>query len=312
MPDSSRDTIQIADAVQGHWAMRHLPLALLPYAQLMRLERPIGWWLLLLPCWWGLALGQIAAGGGWPNAWHALLFLAGAIIMRGAGCTLNDLADREFDAKVARTRLRPIASGRVSPKAALVFLALQLAAGFLILVQFNGFTIITGICSLVIVAVYPFMKRITHWPQAVLGLAFNWGALVGWTATHGNLGWAALALYAAGIAWTLGYDTIYAHQDVEDDVLVGVKSTALLFGENTRPWLAMFFALAVLLLAASLWLAGAGLAAYLGVAAAALHGAWQVHRFRTGDSPLSLKLFKSNRIFGLLVLAGLLLDSVLA
>lgn len=298
----------IADARARNWVEDYLPAAALPYAQLARLDRPIGWWLLLLPCWWGLALAQIAAGGGLPNLWHGLLFLIGAIVMRGAGCTLNDMADRDFDAAVTRTKNRPIASGRVSRTQAFIFLALQSLIGLVVLLQFNWFTVMVGAASLLIVAVYPFMKRVTHWPQFVLGLAFNWGALVAWAATHGSLSLAPVLLYAAGIAWTLGYDTIYAHQDKDDDIMIGVKSTALLFGANTRPWLAGFFALTFALLIAALIQVQAGPAAYAGLAAAALHAAWQLQRFDHTDSALCLKLFKSNRTFGLLVLAGLLLD----
>ena len=306
----SSGTTHIADAKPVNWVERYLPAAALPYAQLMRLDRPIGWWLLLLPCWWALVLGQIAAGGGMPNLWHALLFLIGAIVMRGAGCTLNDMADQKFDAMVERTRNRPLASGRVSRKQAFVFLATLSLIGLLVLLQFNWFSIVLGASSLLIVAIYPFMKRITHWPQFVLGLAFNWGALIGWTATHASLSPATLLLYAGGISWTLAYDTIYAHQDKEDDVLIGVKSTALLFGANTKPWLAGFFGLAIVLIAFALLQANAGPASYAGLAASALHAAWQTKTFDHTNSNHCLKLFKSNRTFGLLFLAGLLLDTL--
>jgi 4-hydroxybenzoate polyprenyltransferase len=301
---------RIADAAPQNWVERILPLAALPYAQLMRLDRPIGWWLLLLPCWWGLVLGQIAAGGGVPSLWHGALFLLGAIVMRGAGCTLNDIADVDFDAKVERTKNRPIASGRISRKQAFVFLAMQAFIGLVVLVQFNWYTIVLGAASLLIVAIYPFMKRITHWPQFVLGLAFNWGALVGWSATHGSLSLPAVLLYAGGIFWTLAYDTIYAHQDKEDDVLIGVKSTALLFGAKSKPWLLGFFGAATLCFATALWMIGAGLISYLGLAAAGLHAAWQLQSFDHSNSALCLKLFKSNRTFGLLFLTGLLVDSL--
>jgi 4-hydroxybenzoate polyprenyltransferase len=299
---------RIADARPQNWVERLLPGVALPYAQLMRLDRPIGWWLLLLPCWWGLVLGQIAVGGGVPSLWYAVLFLLGAIIMRGAGCTLNDMADVDFDAKVARTKSRPIASGRVSRKQALLFLAAQALIGLVILLQFNWYTVVLGAASLLIVAIYPFMKRITHWPQFVLGLAFNWGALVGWSATHASLSLPAVLLYAGGIFWTLAYDTIYAHQDTEDDALIGVKSTALLFGANSKPWLAMFFGAAIFCIAAALWSVGAGVASYIGLAAAAAHGLWQLQSFNHSDSALCLKLFTSNRTFGLLFFAGLLVD----
>ena len=311
MSDASSQHKRVADALPGHWADNILPLAFRPYARLMRLERPIGWWLLLLPCWWGLALGQIALGGGIPNLWFALLFLIGAIIMRGAGCTLNDIADRNFDGKVERTRLRPIPAGQVSVRQAFVFLAVLCLAGLLVLLQFNWFTVGTGAASLLIVAIYPFMKRITYWPQAVLGLAFNWGALVGWTSLHGSLSLAPVLLYAGGIAWTLGYDTIYAHQDKEDDAVIGVKSTALKFGDTSIYWLGLFYFASLALIDAAIWLAGGSVIAHLGVAAAALHAAWQLARFDAGNGTRCLELFRSNRIFGLLITLALVLDSSL-
>ena len=311
MSDASRPAAPVADAVPDHWADRLLPSALRPYARLMRLERPIGWWLLLLPCWWGLALGQIADTGGLPNLWYALLFLIGAIIMRGAGCTLNDIADRNFDGRVERTRLRPIPAGQVSVKAAFAFLILLCLLGLVVLLQFNWFTVSTGAASLIVVAVYPVMKRITYWPQAVLGLAFNWGALVGWTAVHGSLSLAPLLLYAGGVCWTLAYDTIYAHQDKEDDAMIGLKSTALKFGDKSIWWLGLFFFLALALIDAAIWLAKGSLIAHVGVAAAAMHAAWQLARFDPANSARCLELFRSNRIFGLIITIGLLLDSLL-
>jgi 4-hydroxybenzoate polyprenyltransferase len=311
MSDASRRDMRVADALPGHWADRFLPVGVRPYARLMRLERPIGWWLLLLPCWWGLALGQIALGGGIPNPWYAVLFLIGAIIMRGAGCTLNDIADRNFDGLVERTRLRPIPSGQVSIRQAFIFLAALCLLGLLVLIQFNWFTIVTGAASLLVVAVYPFMKRITYWPQAVLGLAFNWGALVGWASLHGSLSLAPLLLYAGGISWTLAYDTIYAHQDKEDDVLIGVKSTALRFGEQSTPWLILFFASALGLIDAAIWLAGGGIIAHLGVAGAALHAAWQLARFDAANSARCLEIFRSNSKFGLIITLALTVDSLL-
>ena len=301
----------IADAGKDNWVERLLPQAMQPYAQLMRLDRPIGWWLLLLPCWWGLFLAQIVRGGGLPNLWFAFLFLLGAIIMRGAGCTLNDIVDRNYDGLVARTKGRPIPSGRVSVKQALIFLVGQCLLGLVILLQFNFYTIVLASASLLIVAVYPFMKRITHWPQLVLGLAFNWGALVGWSAVQGSLAWQPLVLYLGGIFWTLGYDTIYAHQDKEDDVLIGVKSTALQFGENTTGWLIIFFVLALVSIDAALWLAGATFIAHMGVALAAFHTAWQVTRFEINNSALCLRLFKSNREFGLIIASFLFLDCLI-
>jgi 4-hydroxybenzoate polyprenyltransferase len=310
MTEASNPT-HIADAKAQNWIERFAPAALLPYAQLARLDRPIGWWLLLLPCWWSLALAQIAIGGGMPNFWYALLFLIGAIVMRGAGCTLNDLADADFDGKVERTKQRPIPSGRVSKSQALVFLALQLFFGLIVVLQFNWFTIKLAAASLIIVAIYPFMKRFTHWPQFVLGLAFNWGALVGWSSVTGSLAWPPVLLYAAGIFWTLAYDTIYAHQDKDDDILIGVKSTALLFGAKTLPWLSGFFAASLALVAASIFLAGGHLLALMGVACAAMQAAWQLARFDHTNSALCLKLMHSNRIYGLIILFWLVLDSIL-
>ncbi len=305
MTDASH---HIADATAGNWVERYLPTGVQPYAQLMRLDRPIGWWLLLLPCWWGLLLAHIARGGGTPNLWYAALFLVGAIVMRGAGCTVNDIADRNFDARVARTKQRPIPSGRVSVKQALVFLSALCLIGLLVLVQFNTYTIILGISSFAIVAVYPFMKRITYWPQLVLGLAFNWGALVGWSAVHGALSWPPIMLYSGGVFWTLAYDTIYAHQDRQDDILIGVKSTALQFGASTKYWLIGFFAAALIAIDVSLWLVQASFIAHIGVALAAVHAAWQTTRFDADDPARCLKLFKSNRSFGLLITVFLLLD----
>jgi 4-hydroxybenzoate polyprenyltransferase len=300
----------VADAPADNWVDRFMPGAFRPYARLTRLDRPIGWWLLLLPCWWGLVLAQIAAQGGMPNLWYGLLFLLGAIIMRGAGCTLNDIADRDFDAKVARTRSRPIPSGQVTLRAAFIFLFLQCLLGLLILLQFNWTTVVIGAASLAIVAIYPFMKRFTYWPQVFLGLAFNWGALVSWSAIHDGLASPAVLLYLGGISWTLAYDTIYAHQDMEDDILIGVKSTALKFGAASPWWIGGFFILALLLIEASLWLAQARLLAHMGVAAAALHAAWQMSRLDVNNPQRCLRLFQSNRNFGLIILLGLLLDTL--
>ncbi len=301
----------IADAGRDNWVERLLPEGLKPYAQLMRLDRPIGWWLLLLPCWWGLFLAQISKGGGSPNLWFATLFLLGAIIMRGAGCTLNDILDRDYDGRVARTKGRPIPSGRVSVKQALAFLAGQCLLGPVVLLQFNFYTVGLAMASLLIVAIYPLMKRITNWPQLVLGLAFNWGALVGWSAVEGSLSWPPLMFYLGGVFWTLAYDTIYAHQDREDDVLIGVKSTARYFGESTKGWLIGFFVLAVISMDAALWLAGASYIAHMGMGFAALHAGWQIKQLETNNSALCLRLFKSNRDFGLIIAGFLFLDCLI-
>lgn len=294
----------VADAVAAHWADRWLPLVARPYARLMRLERPIGWWLLLLPGWWAIAL----AG---PD-WRAFaLFFVGAIIMRGAGCVWNDITDRDFDAQVARTRSRPIPSGQVSVKRAFVFLAALLLAGFVILLQFSSLTITLGVASLGLIAAYPFMKRFTWWPQAFLGLTFNWGALMGWTAITGSLSLTPFLLYAAGLFWTLGYDTIYAHQDKEDDALAGVKSTALRLGDASPQWLTGFFTLSLAAFTAAGLTEGAGVVFFAGVAAAALHAVWQLKNFNGDDPALCLKIFRANRSFGLFIFAGILGDALL-
>jgi 4-hydroxybenzoate polyprenyltransferase len=300
----------VADAVPQAWADRFLPLSVRPYARLARLERPIGWWLLLLPGWWSIALAQIAAGGGLPDLKLLVLFLIGAIVMRGAGCTFNDIVDRDFDARVARTRSRPIPSGRVSLLQAQAFLVLQALIGLAVLLQFNRFAIALGVLSLLTVVVYPFMKRITYWPQLFLGLAFNWGALLGWAAVLGRLDWAPAVLYLGGIAWTLAYDTIYAHQDKEDDALIGVKSTALKLGPASRQWIAGFFTAALSLIAVAGWLAGAGPIYHIGVVAAAAHAVWQVARLDIDDPARCLGLFRSNRDFGLLIFAAAAIDSI--
>jgi len=289
------------DIYRGDWVDRRLPAGLHPYARLMRLDRPIGTWLLLFPCWWSLAM----AYEGWRDLGYFLLFGLGAVIMRGAGCTWNDIADREFDAKVARTRTRPLPSGQVSLRGAFLFLALQLAAAFLILVTLNRFAIALGAASLLIVLVYPLMKRVTYWPQLFLGLAFNWGALLGWAAVKGALGPAPILLYAAGIAWTLGYDTIYAHQDKEDDALLGLKSTALKFGDRSKPWLYAFYAAAAALMAASGAALGLAWPYYAGVGLGDLQLLWQVAALALDDPDDCLAKFKSNRLFGWLVLCGI-------
>ncbi len=306
MSSSSRTASDIrGDAL----VLRVAPAAWRPYLRLARLDRPIGTWLLLLPCWWSIALAQGAAGAGGvraPDLWLYLLFGVGAVVMRGAGCTVNDLLDREYDAKVARTAERPIPSGQVSPRQALAFLALLLLIGLAVLVQLSWTAIWLGVASLLLVFPYPLMKRITYWPQLWLGLTFNWGALVGWAAVTDSLGWAPLLLYLGGIFWTLGYDTIYAHMDKDDDVLIGVKSSALKLGARTRPWLVVFYAAATLLFAAALWRADLAWPAWLGLAGLALQFAWQVARLAIDDPARCLLLFRSNRWAGLLLLAGLL------
>ncbi|MET0444633.1 MAG: 4-hydroxybenzoate octaprenyltransferase [Pseudorhodoplanes sp.] len=301
---------RVADST-GNWVDRSAPLWARPYLRLARYDRPIGSWLLLMPCWWSAALASGAA-----HDLHALpkmivLFFIGSFVMRGAGCTWNDISDRDLDAKVERTRSRPIPAGQVTAKQALAFLVLQALIGLVVLLQFDGFAIVTGIASLAVVVAYPFMKRITYWPQSVLGLAFSWGALMGFAVVFGRIDATALLLYAGSIAWVIAYDTIYAHQDTEDDALIGVKSTALLFGEKTKLALTIFYGVAVVLIALALLSAGAGWAAWLGLAAFAGQVAWQVTRVDIADPVLCLRVFKSNRDAGLVLFAGLLLDAVL-
>jgi 4-hydroxybenzoate polyprenyltransferase len=300
----------VADAT-GNWVDTHAPPWSRPYLRLSRFDRPIGSWLLLMPCWWSAALAAGAAHNTGRLPLVIALFFVGAFVMRGAGCTWNDITDRDLDAMVERTRSRPIPAGQVSVPQAFAFLIVQALIGLAVLLQFNRFAVVTGIASLVIVAIYPFMKRIIWWPQIVLGLAFSWGALMGFAVTLARIDATALALYAGSIAWVIGYDTIYAHQDAEDDALIGIKSTALLFGARTKPALMAFYALAVVLIEVALVLAGAGFAAWLGLAAFAAHLVWQIWRLEISDPALCLRVFKSNRDAGLLLFAGLLVDAVM-
>jgi 4-hydroxybenzoate polyprenyltransferase len=300
---------RVSDATDN-WVDTYAPLWSRPYLRLSRLDRPIGSWLLLMPCWWSAALTAGIAHDLERLPLILVLFLIGAFAMRGAGCTWNDITDRDLDAQVERTRSRPIPAGQVSVPQAAAFLVLQALIGLAVLLQFNRFAVGCGIASLIIVAVYPFMKRITYWPQIVLGLAFSWGALMGFAVTFGRIDATALVLYAGSIAWVIGYDTIYAHQDAEDDALIGIKSTALLFGARTRPALMVFYGLAVALIGAALALAGAGWMAWIGLAAFAVHLVSQIAKLEIGDSALCLRIFKSNRDAGLLLFAGLLADAI--
>ena len=302
-------TGRVADST-GNWVDTLAPAAVRPYLRLARLDRPIGSWLLLLPCWWSAGLAGMHAGH-LPSGWHVLLFFIGAFAMRGAGCTWNDLVDRELDARVERTRSRPIPSGQVTVTQAAAFLLLQALVGLSVLLQFNGFTVLCGLASLAVVAIYPFMKRITYWPQIVLGLAFSWGALMGWPAAFARLDWPPLVLYLGSICWVIAYDTIYAHQDREDDLLIGIKSTALLFQHNTRPMLASFYAAAVLLIVTAGLMAGGGAVFVIGIAAFAAHLGWQVWQLDVDDPAHCLMLFKSNRDAGLLLFTAMLLDAAI-
>lgn len=297
---------QPADA-SVNWVEKIAPKYSRPFLQLARLDRPVGAWLLLWPCWWSLALASSAAGLTWPDPWLLTLFALGAFIMRGAGCTLNDLMDRNIDGKVERTQGRPLPSGRVSVKAAIVFMLGLSLAGLAILTQFNGFAVWVGLGAAPLVIIYPLMKRVTYWPQLVLGATFNWGALLGWAAVTGNLGPAPLALYAAGIFWTLGYDTIYAHQDKEDDLLVGVKSSALRLGDNTRPWLWIFYGGAVVAFGISGALAELSWPFYLSLVLTAGQLAWQAARVDMADSRDCLAKFRSNAHLGWVLFIGIIL-----
>ena len=297
-----------ADADRGNWVDRFAPAPSRPYLRLMRADRPIGTWLLLIPCFWGLALAAIESPYSLARGiWLAVLFSIGAFVMRGAGCAYNDIVDKDFDAKVERTALRPIPSGQLSLRQAWIFLVALCIAGLAVLLQLNRTAVILGVSSLLLVAAYPFMKRITWWPQAWLGLTFNWGALVGYAAITGTITASTLFLYAAGIFWTLGYDTIYAHQDKEDDALIGVKSSARRLGETSKAAIAFFFAAAILLFAAAGYAAGARLYFYLALAIPAAHFAWQARSLDIDDGPGCLRVFKSNRGAGFLLLAALLL-----
>lgn len=301
-----------ADAAPNNWVDRYAPVSWRPYLRLARADRPVGTWLLLFPCWWALGLAQLSQGDSYPNVWYLLLFAVGALVMRGAGCAYNDYVDREYDAQVARTRSRPIPSGQVSPKAALAFVVCLSLAGLLVLIQFNALTIVTGIASLALVALYPFMKRFTYWPQFVLGLTFNWGALVGWTAATGSLSLAPLLLYAGSVAWTIGYDTIYAHQDKEDDLMLGLKSTAIRFGENTRGWLTALFAVTVILWTAASIMAGGGLPLLAALAVIAAHFTWQLRTLDISDGDNCLERFRANRTVGLIFCGGILAEFAFA
>ncbi|MFS8049318.1 4-hydroxybenzoate octaprenyltransferase [Rhizobium sp. BR 314] len=308
---------RVADAPSGNWVYRVLPPWLWPYAQLARWDRPIGWQLLMWPCFWSVALAanaSVSMGHGSPGfvvIYHLVLYFVGAVAMRGAGCTYNDLVDHEIDMSVARTRSRPLPSGRVTRLQAKVFIALQALVGLLVVLQFNWFTVILGVLSLGIVALYPFAKRFTDWPQFFLGLAFSWGALMGWAGLFGSLSFAPIILYLASILWTIGYDTIYAHQDKEDDELIGVRSTARLFGDQTRLWLVGLYGATLFLMLIAFALAGASWLSYVGLVIAGGMFAYQIAVLDINDGEQCLALFKSNNRVGLIIFAGLSLSFLL-
>ena len=300
----------VSDAPAQNWVDRFAPAATRPYLRLSRADRPIGTWLLLIPCLWGLGLAIAADPAGFRlwDLWIVLGCGLGAFLMRGAGCTWNDLTDRHIDARVARTKSRPLPSGQVTPRQALIWMVAQALAAAAILFTYNGVAVLLGIASLALVAVYPFAKRFTWWPQVFLGLAFNWGALFAWAAHTGRIGFPVVLIYLAGIAWTLFYDTIYAYQDVDDDALIGVKSTARLFGDTSLPWLRGFAIVSVLLLLQGVLLALLATAsavklvlALCGIWAFGAHLVWQMTRLDTQDPQNCLRIFRSNRDAGLIL-----------
>ncbi|MDR3449495.1 MAG: 4-hydroxybenzoate octaprenyltransferase [Alphaproteobacteria bacterium] len=283
-----------------------LPPVVQPYARLMRLDRPIGTWLLLLPCWWGVAL----ASDTFPNLWYMVLFGLGSVIMRGAGCVVNDIYDRNLDRLVERTSIRPLASGEIKLWQACLFLAGLLTLGLGILLLFNKATIILGVSSLILVFTYPLMKRITFWPQLFLGFTFNWGVLLGGMAVQNTLTLPIILAYLAGVLWTLGYDTVYAHQDKRDDELADIKSTALLFGENSLRWVALFYTISLALLALAGWAAGLGQIYHWGLIVAACYALVRLILWKMDDPASCLSCFKSNRDFGLIILLAIILDKL--
>jgi 4-hydroxybenzoate polyprenyltransferase len=309
---SQGKTATAGDAARKNLVDRLAPTPLIPYLRLARADKPIGYFLLALPCFWSVALAGRSIGEAYPDLWLLPLFAVGAVVMRAAGCTYNDLIDRDIDAQVSRTRDRPLPSGQVTPRAAIIFMLALCLAGFAVLLSFNRFTILLGLGVLPIVALYPFVKRFSHWPQAVLGLAFNWGALMGWASALGRLDLAPLVLYAGAVCWTIGYDTIYAHQDREDDGVLGLKSTALRFGSATKRWLSGLYGLAWVGIIVAGILAGAGQVFLFGMVAAGAHLAWQVATLDIDDADDCLARFRSNRDFGLIVFAAIVLDMAVA
>jgi 4-hydroxybenzoate polyprenyltransferase len=312
MPTRTTHSAPVADAPPGNWADRYAPEYARPYLRLARLDRPIGLWLLLLPCWWAVGLAEVALGRPYPSPWLLTLFALGALVMRAAGCAYNDYIDRDYDAQVARTAGRPIPAGQIAPAEALAFAAICSLIGFLVLIQFNAYTIWLGAASLVIVAVYPFMKRFTYWPQIALGLVFNWGALVGWSAVTGSLALPAFLLYGGSVLWTVGYDTLYAHQDKEDDLLLGLKSTAIRFGGDTITWVGALYAGAVVLWLAAGFFAGTHLIYFTAVVLVSLQMAWQVISLDVTDPKNCLRRFRSNRDVGLVIFLGLVADMAMS
>lgn len=309
MNGQTQASLRPGDSPRGSWVERWWPTRLKPFARLARLDRPVGIWLLMWPCLWSLTLaGEKGLG---PDLRLIMLFVIGAILLRSAGCIFNDIVDRDLDAQVERTKGRPLPSGQVSVRSAVVLLAVLLLLGLVVLMQFNTLAIWVGAASLLLVAVYPFAKRFTFWPQILLGMAFNWGALMGWAAVDGRLEPAALLLYMGGIFWTLGYDTIYAHQDRRDDLVAEIKSTAVLLGEASRRWITGFFICTLILLTGAVLAAGGSWPAYMGLAAVAGHAAWQAQATNLANPQECLRAFRANSSFGFIMFAGLVADRMI-
>ncbi|MGH6864764.1 MAG: 4-hydroxybenzoate octaprenyltransferase [Methyloceanibacter sp.] len=302
----------VADAAPSNLVDRFAPQALVPYLRLARADRPIGFFLLALPCFWSVAFAARSLDEPHPDLWLLFLFAVGAIVMRAAGCTYNDIIDRDIDASVARTRSRPLPSGQVTLAAAIASMLGLCLVGLAVLLSLNTFAVWLGLGVIPVVALYPFVKRVSHWPQAVLGLAFNWGALLGWAAVLGRLNWAPLILYAGAVCWTIGYDTIYAHQDREDDDLIGLKSTALKFGRSTGAWLALLYGAAWTGITLGGFIAGGGAIFLLGMVFAGAQLGWQGATLDIDDAENCLRRFRSNREFGLIVFGAMVLDMALA
>ncbi len=300
-----------AESTPSNWVDRWAPASWAPFLRLGRFDRPIGIWLLLFPCWWSQTLAEVTRLEPYPNPYLLALFAIGAAAMRAAGCAYNDLIDQDIDAKVYRTATRPLPSGQVTPTQAIVFIVVCALVGLMVLLRLNTYCFWLGLVSLALVAIYPFAKRITSYPQLVLGLAFNWGALIGWAAVKGSIGPPAIALYSGCILWAIGYDTIYAHQDTEDDALLGLGSTALLFGENTVSYVGGLYLAAIVLWLIAGALAGTHLVYFLAVTLVFLQMAWQVSTLDTSDAANCLRRFKSNRDVGIAVFLGLIADMAL-
>lgn len=310
--DATSTSHAIPDAAPSNWVDRLAPRFFQPYLRLGRFDRPVGVWLLLFPCWWSQSLAEVGSGVPYPNIANLLLFAIGALAMRASGCAYNDYIDRDIDARVQRTAARPIPAGHISPTGAFIFVICTALTGFAVLLQFNTFTIWLAIGSLLLVAAYPFAKRVTRYPQVVLGLAFNWGALVGWAAITGSLDWPAVVLFLGCVLWTIGYDTIYAHQDREDDALLGLGSTALTFGDQSISYVGGFYAAAAICWLLAGALAGAHLIYFLAVTLVFLQMSWQVATLDINDPANCLRRFRSNRDVGIAVFLGIVADMLLS